>query len=183
MGCAVLTVLLLVKKFSFVPSGAWLFDDMVLSLIDKGHRVSVAFLDLSGEHSRSVERVTDKLTVFTYPVTARSMPLKVLQVVLGNIWLLLKIRTFEIKRYDLLLTSSVASLFLPFLYLSKALIKVRVRFLLLWDFFPIHHMEIGKVKKGLASRMLYGVEAHSVKSFDGVGLMSPKNIEFLGIRI
>jgi glycosyltransferase involved in cell wall biosynthesis len=49
----------------------------------------------------------------------------------------------------------------------------------LWDFFPIHHTEIGRVPSGPLESVLKRAELACIQDCDVIAVMSPRNAEFL----
>jgi glycosyltransferase involved in cell wall biosynthesis len=49
----------------------------------------------------------------------------------------------------------------------------------MWDFFPVHHAEIGRVPSGLPEAALKAAERATIDACDVVAVMSPRNADFL----
>lgn len=86
-------------------------------------------------------------------------------------------RELATTNYDAVVFHSIAAQFggAPRLAQRKGV----ATFFYLWDFFPIHHVEIGRVPS-LLQLPLKWVERWSIGRPDGVFVMTPRNNEFLG---
>lgn len=172
--------LVLTKKFSKNGSNPWLFDDFVENLCLRGHKVVVALADASGEWERGVVHLDKNIIVISYPIRGRNKIRKAVSIITANFWLLYKVFRANEGNFDYMFSSSIASLFLPFIFLFSAMRKVKCRILFLWDFFPIHHLEIGHlyVKNKMVRNFLYFIEKKAINCYDAVGLMSEENVNF-----
>jgi glycosyltransferase involved in cell wall biosynthesis len=56
--------------------------------------------------------------------------------------------------------------------------KIKKKALFYFDFFPIHHHQINKIKSFYFQKCLHHIESFLVKFFDFVGCMSPKNVDY-----
>lgn len=173
--------LIFAKRFSSDGRNKWLVDDLVDELAERGWQVQVVLFDLQGEWSYGQYRVSENVSVFAFPVldrTPRYLPGKYLVFLKNWIRASVACRRRDFGDCDLLINFSIASIFYG---LAKSLMRRHSRLrslLILWDFFPIHQLEIGKIRSRLLGRLLYQMENREIRAYQNVALMSERNIEF-----
>lgn len=170
---------MLCSNYSLQSGHSWLTDSLAEDLaID--HSVEVIFLDWSGRHKEYslVERNGVKVHVFSTAITTFK----------GRVGQLLKwlfaarLNAPKVKKclshaeYDLVINFSPAMVMHPIFSALKK--RVKSSYLILWDFFPIYHMQLGLLPKWGAP-VLKLIETRACNDYNRVGLMSPKNLEFL----
>ncbi len=175
-------VLVIAGKFAAPGSDAWLIDDLVEALIAEGAAVDVVVYDVADPRPRGVQQQATGARVFSVgpPKSSRRGAARLLRHLTTALRLHTAIRHFlSPDPYDLCLYFSPAFLSggLP----SKLRRQRRVKHLVfvLWDFFPIHHGEIGRIRNPALLRPLKSLERLSLARADTIAVMSPGNGEFL----
>lgn len=172
-------VLMLSTKF-FHPDGSlWLRSELAKKFLEDGHYVTVLnFLWMSDEKNNllygypnfEIKNIkpfskggTIKLFIRWFFSGFKFFPF---------VWSLFKRR----ERFDLVIGFSPQFPFYALLPFIRVLSKRS--YLIYWDFFPVHNFKIKKPWfKGLEFIFKF-IEKKLVHSYDRVGLMSPKNLEF-----
>ena len=175
-------VLVLAKRLSHSPDNPWLTDDLVRSLADRGYEVDTLLLDRTGYWVKGSHHYHSNAKVFVYSAcTARSALPGVTRLKMGWLWcraLLRMRRLVRRARYDLVINFSVATIFFGIPRIVKQKNQEAKYLLILWDFFPQHQVEIGKIRSRIAGKLLYMLEHREVTDADYVGLMSPANVDY-----
>ena len=164
---------------------AWLLDDLARALVRQGHAVDVLVADPKRPRPRGLQPSdTPGLRIMSVgPEHAgASVPSRVrahLAVVAG-LWTRGRRWARAEGPYDLGLYTSIAAFSWGLPGHLRRRGTLRALTLVLWDFFPVHQLEIGRL--GGATRRLGGllkhVEARAVAPADVVALMSPANVDF-----
>jgi glycosyltransferase involved in cell wall biosynthesis len=170
-------LLLLTTKFDRTNVKPWLVDEFASEFIKRQWSVDVVLFDWGGGWGSGTFRISENLVVYSF-----SVPKNRLRVVLG---VLAYIRMFcffifaRWKTFDLVVGFSVASFFLGVVDVLKFRGLARKSLFILWDFFPVHQVEIGSIKKGHREKLLKLIEGKAIEQYDVVGLMSNKNLDFM----
>jgi len=144
------------------------------------HEVVVIYLDWSGKTETPCEVQRGGVSVHVFPArskyyegkagkllkwffAARAIKAPVKKILSG-------------QQFDLVLNFSPALIMDPLRKMLDA--SIAKSYLVLWDFFPIYHHQLGLVPSILASP-LHALENRVYNNYDTVGVMSPKNLEFL----
>lgn len=166
--------LILSKRLSFDGKSPWLTDDLVLSLLERQENVDVLLFDLSGKWKAGRNR-WNGANVYAFPVSCSRGVIRYLSIVFNY----LKILFFSFclkrnKKYDFVVGFSISSFFL---FVPKIIQRScsSVNVLFLWDFFPFHHRQIGKINNRFAFCFSRVLEKASIYEYDHVALMSEKN--------
>lgn len=172
-----LRVLLLVKRFAmFRGDSKWLTDELAEYVNDCGRDVDVFFLDFESAGKPSVTNFNG-ICVYRFPVNSEKfrrflLPIKILA---ANFAFAKKLR----RKYDVVINFSILSVFFPVIaYLKIANRGVSI-FSLIWDFFPIHQVEINRLKKSWVTRILYYVENRCILWSNSIGVMSEEGERYL----
>lgn len=174
-------VLVFAKRFSRDGRNKWLVDDLVDEFSRRGWQVQVVLFDLQGEWSYGQQRASEHVSVFALPVldrVPRSLPGKYLVFLKNWFRASSQCRKRDFGNYDLLINFSIASIFYG---LAKSFMRRNPRMrslLILWDFFPVHQIEIGKITSKLLGRLFYQMENREILAYQNVALMSERNIDF-----
>lgn len=170
-------ILYLIKRLSRDDKAPWLFDDLIDSIGEEKIKQTVLLLDLEGQFKFG-HSIHKKLDVYAFPIKSKNRVLKLLMVLLANFYFCYIL--FSLKKLEnnfSVISSSIASLFfITHLYI-KYFVKPITSIMILWDFFPIHHIEISYIPKFLGG-VLKKIEKISISCYEKVGLMSEKNLEF-----
>lgn len=171
--------LVLANRFARPGDNRWLMDDLVDSFVMAGHEVDVVVGDLG--RARSLGRQVETRPGVTVHSVGPSRTLgpvgKILAVPVQASLFRLKVRRLcSYRTYDVVLFTSLSFLFGRAAYVARRS-GARVG-LILWDFFPIHHSEIGLVPGIIPKSILKLAERLGVGRPDVAFLMSDANIEF-----
>jgi glycosyltransferase involved in cell wall biosynthesis len=90
-------------------------------------------------------------------------------------------RYFDLRSFDAAIAWMPATAIAP---LVKAIDRARIphRLLFIWDFFPDHHHEIGRIPGGLALRLARSWEQRLLRRFTAIICTLPGNAEYLHRR-
>lgn len=177
-------ILIVCTKYSLDADNPSMIDELARALGEQGHSVSVMVGDWSGAMRCSAEnKDSNGIEVFVkgpfdigfgpaflrkaakWSFTSARLLRRALQLR----------RTFE---PDLVIGSSPAVTMLLPLLLLRLTSRARA-FFIQWDFFPIHHVEIGKIKNPTMAWMLKKLENFMMRRFEVIGCMSPMNVAYL----
>lgn len=175
-------VLVVAGQFATADSDPWLIDDLVEALVAEGADVDVLVHDAAAPRRRGTQECHSGATVFSVGPERASR--KGFQRLLQHVGATIRLRTdsrglIADKEYDLCVYFSPAFLSGGFPAVLRRKRKVKHLVFVLWDFFPVHHSEIGRIKSKALLRPLKALERWSLDSADTIALMSPKNVEFL----
>jgi len=174
-------LLVFAKRFSMDGTSKWLVDELVDEFVERGWQVQVILFDLSGVWPHGQLRLSERVSVYALPVldkTPKGLLKKYFLFFSQWIRALMDVRKQDFGHFDLLINFSIASIFLG---LARHVNRVNPgisSLLILWDFFPVHQWEIGKIKSRLFCRLLYRIEAREISAYQNVGLMSERNIDY-----
>ncbi|WP_280545683.1 glycosyltransferase, partial [Halomonas sp. 11-S5] len=169
------------RTFSKTGKKPWLFDDLSYGLISNGLSVLVLLFDISGEWGKGVHQINKDLKVVAFPVKSTTNLGKVFFHAVASFWLYFSaLKACGGKKVDVMFTSSVFSLKCIFYALDKIkpLSGYNVGFL--WDFFPIHHEQIGFLSaRALAFKgLLKNIERFVISCQDCMCFMSDANLKY-----
>ena len=175
-------VLIMTGGFAGPSRQPWLMDDLAEALADVGHSVEVVVFDSKDPRPRGEQQSHGLgITVFSAGIARRPRgPLKRVRshiaVAVG-----LHVCAFRWARqrhYDLCIFTSPALLswWLPWRLRRAGATSHTLLFL--WDFFPIHQLEIGRIGFSWLGRALKLLERSAISGADTVALMSPANLQF-----
>lgn len=172
-------------KFNIDSKNSYLTNDLCYAFAELGHKTTVICLDWEGKQGEGVYHPHKNITLYNYQ---DRMPhflngsLKPLKKILK--WLLFSIITkYRLPKevtqqsVDLLIDFSPAITTRSiFNFLNK---KVRyTSLMILWDFFPEYHYQLGLVPKVLLPYLKYS-EEEQINAHEFIGCMSKGNIDFL----
>ncbi len=167
----------LVKKFSADKENFWLTDELINEFSNIGYRVDVYLLDTKDRWGNTKKIINQNVTLRSYRFRLQANVLfKIFDLFAAN----KKIKEdISIHEYSYVFNFSIASLFWGVVKKVKTERKKTKSVLILWDFFPTHQVQIGKlVPYRFITKFLYWLENREVVSSDYVALMSSKNIDY-----
>ncbi|HDY7526554.1 TPA: hypothetical protein RQJ54_004529 [Vibrio vulnificus] len=170
-------VLYLIKKMSYDGKNPWLFDDLIDAVSSSDIRQSVFLMDFSGKFKFGLNK-KEGHDVYAFPILFKSRYLKLIMIFFANFYFMFLL-AFD-KRFKggiYTVSSSIASFFIFVHLFLKYIIKPIGSVMIIWDFFPIHHIQISHCPKKIEP-VLKALERVSILCYHSVGLMSPKNIDF-----
>lgn len=176
-------LLVFAGEFSTTPDDRWLLDDIVDELGDQGAAVDVIVFDNDRPRPRGVSvRNGGQLRIISVGPEKRP------RTFVGKAWgylysaALMHTRVHRLiarERYDLALFTSIGIMTAGFPGRLKASGQVEKLLFILWDFFPVHQMEIGRLPDNALTGYLRHAECSSFVKADVVAVMSPANADFL----
>ena len=171
-------ILLLCNNYPLQKGHSWLTDSLAEELA-KQHHVEVLFLDWHGQHKKYffVERNSVKVHVLPMSFSGlKGKTGKVLKWLLASYMHFFSVRKYLTQeKYDLVVNFSPAMVMHPIFKSVKK--RVDASYLILWDFFPIYHSQLGLIPS-LGGGILKEIETRACNDYQRIGLMSPKNLEF-----
>lgn len=177
-------ILIVCTKYSLDADNPSMLDELARALGAQGHAVSVMVGDWSGAMRCSAEnKDSNGIEVFIKgPVEMGFGPPALRKAAKWSFTSarLLR-RALELRRTfepDLVIGSSPAVTMLLPLLLLRLTSRARA-FFIQWDFFPIHHVEIGKIKNPAMAWVLKKLENFMMRRFEVIGCMSPMNVAYL----
>ncbi len=169
-------VLLLTLKLGDFGENKWLTDELAREFADRGVAVDVVLIEFNkGENKRERYWIDELISVDVHTINNK----KTLMGGLFLFWQWLKVlsnikENYCSNNYDLVLGPSIATIFHGVVGELKKKSVNSTSIMILWDFFPVHHVQIGRVS-AILSRPLYYLEKINVSKYDCVGLMSEQN--------
>lgn len=167
-------ILFLVKSFSY-DKNKWLTDELIVEF-SKNNHCTVFCVDRKEQWETGCHSITENIDLIVFGVRNKRNPVKTFFDLFVHsrrfFW-----NNLSNKSFDVVIEFSVFSYFFG---LSRKLLKqgkVKKSVGILWDFFPIHQVEIGKIPRFL-SKVLYRTESKEVQAKDAVFLMSERNVDF-----
>ena len=181
-----MNILILTAKFSLDESSPYLTNELADALTDKKCNVTIILVDWAASNNISYEErlVSDsnQKVIIISPFKINS-PIKILNTLLK--WSLTSIimrqrfnQVIKKETFDSLISFSPSTIMAGFI-LGKRSYFPKKKILIQWDFFPFHHSQIGLINSRLVKLIATQVENLTMRCFDWIGCMSPKNIEYL----
>src|SRR5258708_13678137 len=176
-------VLSVTGGFGGVNRNPWLLDDLAVALADAGDDVDVLVYDTKIGRTAGLNPYSDKrIRVFGVGPTAvrKGSGGKLLSYLAAG-WGLHR-AGFEMvrrRRYDLCIYTSIGIFSWGFPARLRRKGIARRTLFVLWDFFPIHQLEIGRITQKVLHNPLRALEAQSMKNADVIAVMSPANEQSL----
>lgn len=160
----------------------WLMDDLAEALVNAGHSVDVIVGDPKTPRAAGEQRAENpRITLFS--VGPRKKTSGALGRLIGHIRVGLGLHTrayswVRHRSYDVCVSTSPASFSWGFPRRIRSAGVSRRNVLFLWDFFPIHQMEIGRINIPWLARPMKALERKAIDAADVVAVMSPANRSF-----
>jgi len=176
-------ILLVTANFAAPGINPWLLDDLVSALADDGHDVDVVV------HSPTAPRptglaVAERPGVRVFSVGAVVAPSSAAHKLASYLSTGIRLHTAAWKflrgsRYDLCIYPSIATFSYGFPgRVRRAGIAKRLLFVM-WDFFPVHQLEIGRIRVPGLAGPLRSIERAAISPADVLAVMSPANEAFM----
>lgn len=180
-----MNILVLCTKFAMSESDGSLSNDLVAAFAQAGHRVTVICLEWSGTTRAEVKTLYGSATILNIPVDLQRAAAWPHAIQKAYKWFLASRNAISMvdaglleKHYDLFVGFSPAS---ACFWLQKHLLKkfkIKKKYMILWDFFPRYHAELGLIPKGPVYWIAKYLESSAIRDFDTIGVMSQANISF-----
>ncbi|WP_315385173.1 glycosyltransferase family 4 protein [Microvirgula aerodenitrificans] len=179
-------ILMLCTKFSLLESDGWLTNDLAAAFSEQGHDVTVVCLDWSGESSAQTKTLYENVFVINIPVNLNKFEFFPRSVKKLYKWFWASAdaipfvsRKISAQEVDIFIGfSPAATTFWLQRYLLKK-VRPKFKYMILWDFFPRYHAELGLVPRGGVYLVAKYIENTAVNKYDVVGVMSEANVKFL----
>lgn len=169
-------ILFLVLKLGDFQQNKWLTDELVIELASRGIKVDVVLIKF-GELPTSCTRTTinENISVEAFSLRKKKTLWGMLKTLADWISTIRTIgRSYRNGKYDLIIGPSIATLFHGVISKVKKGTQNCKSIMILWDFFPVHHVQIGRIPRLLALPF-YHLEKFNISRYDHVGLMSRYN--------
>ncbi len=175
-------VLVVTNYFAGKDLNPWLIDDIAVALSAAGHQVDVIVHDAKNGHTRG-ESPSGTPKVRVWHVGSTKARAGKIGRVVGHLQAAWGLRTIARRltrneKYDLGIYTSIALFSWGFPRWAKRRSVVARLVLVLWDFFPIHQAEIGRIGTFPPLSALKRIERWAIAVADVVALMSPANAEY-----
>jgi glycosyltransferase involved in cell wall biosynthesis len=179
---------MLCMQYPVGPGQSYMTTELADALTASGHRVEVLFLDW---HAPAGDP-TDDFTTTTGVRVVRVAPREIRRlggVVRGASKFLLSGRhaarvaesLFDIAQFDAMIAWMPAIAVAPLIPVLRRA-GIRHRLLFIWDFFPDHHREIGRIPGGLPYRVARAWEQRLLGQFSAILCTLPGNADYLKRR-
>ena len=175
-------------QFPTAPGQSYLTTELADALLSGGHEVEVLHLDWSARPKSAVEE-------FRTASGARVVRCAASYVSIFGSWIgsaskfaltgrrsaKVAARHFDLSKFDAFIAWMPATAIGPLVRLAERA-KIPNRLLFIWDFFPDHHHEIGRVPGGLVLRILRAWEQSLLRHFTAVICTLDENARYLRKR-
>lgn len=177
--------LMICMQFPMEPGQSYMTTELADALVAEGHEVEVLFLDWSAREGGATSIVVRDNGVRVVRCAPRaigragSLAWKASKFLLtGRHVADIARRHFDLPRFDAALAWMPALAIAPLVpLLARAGIAHRILFI--WDFFPDHHREIGRIPSGLSYRVARAWERRLVRQFTAIVCTLPGNADYL----
>jgi glycosyltransferase involved in cell wall biosynthesis len=174
--------------FPTEPGQSYLTTELAEALVASGHEVEVLHLDWSAAPGAAVEEIVTASGVRVVRCPARSIgwldgPLSDASKFVLSGWRAARIarRHFDLDRFDAAIAWMPAVAIAPLVHaIDRAGIAHRLLFI--WDFFPDHHHEIGRIPGGAFLRIARAWEQSLLGRFTAIICTLPGNADYLRRR-
>ena len=178
-----LKVLIVTSDFSGPRNAPWLMDDLAAEFARIGHSVTILATDIRVPWPRGDNgEVQPGIRLFgAGPKKARSGLLGKVAGYGAAAWQL-HTRAFKWAKqedFDVVVYTSIGLFSWYFPRRLRSRLSTLRSAMVLWDFFPIQHIEIGRIGKGVPPNLLKALERQAIKGADAVVVMTPRNVEFM----
>lgn len=184
-------ILIVTANFAAGAANPWLLDDLAAALVERGHEVDVLLHDW--KHSRRRGVFTDPPTGARVLNVGRHVdrgPLRGLrsQIAAAFGLHLTGARLTHGRHYDIGISTTIAALSWGIPGRLRRRGTIRRHILFLWDFFPVHQIDIGRIRRGPGTIVLKWLERRGLATADVIATMTPANTRFLeqyhkGLRV
>jgi glycosyltransferase involved in cell wall biosynthesis len=178
-----LKVLIVTGDYSGPRKSPWIMDDLAEEFVKQGHRVAIMAIDTKRPWPRGDNgEVAPGIGLYSAgPTTARS---GLVGKILGYVGTIFRLHTSGYRwaasqNFDLVVYTSIGLFSWFFPKRLRARSAVRRSAMVLWDFFPIQHIEIGRMGTRVPPRILKALERFAIGGADAVVVMTPRNVEFI----
>lgn len=178
-------VLMVTMQFPVGPGQSYLTTELADAMLAAGHEVEVLHLDWRGEPGGSTEQLTSASGVRVVRCAPRLMSGLGAMAAGASKFMLsgrhvaqVAQRHFRLDRFDAMIAWMPAVGIAPLLPLVRRA-GVRHRLLFIWDFFPEHHHEIGRLPGGPPLWIARAWERQLLGEFTAILCTLPGNADYL----
>lgn len=180
--------LMICMQYPLGPGESYMTTELADALVAEGHEVQVLLLDWHGEAGQAPEELISATGVRVL----RCSPRRVAgggrvfgdasKFLLSGRHLARVARSrLDLRSFDVALAWMPLTAIAPLVpLLSRA--GIRHRLLFIWDFFPDHHRQIGRIPSGLAFAIARFCERRLLRHFDTIFCTLPGNADYLRQR-
>jgi len=177
-------ILMVCMQYPLGPGQSYLTTELAEALVADGHRVEVLHLDWDdaarGEPRETVTGTGIRVLRCAAP-EFRWLPLTLRHaakfLLSGRAVTRLARRRIDLASFDIAIAWMPALAIAPLPRLLRRTVPHRLLFV--WDFFPDHHREIGRIPGGLAFRVARGLEQGLLGCFTAIICTLPGNASYL----
>lgn len=177
-------IVILCSKYPLQSENSYLTSDLGSALAKMGHSVSVVCLDWESKNQEGHHFLADHIEVYNYRFKLPTLLHKISPIRRFLKWMFFSTivrfklpQSLKEHKIDLLIDFSPATTTRSvFSYLKK--IHRCKSFMILWDFFPYYHYELGLLPKALFP-LLKWIEESEINSHEFIGCMSNENVKYL----
>jgi glycosyltransferase involved in cell wall biosynthesis len=177
-------IVILCTKYPLESGNSYLTSDLGTALARMGHSVSVVCLDWESKSPEGHYKLADDIDVYNFEFKLISFLDKISPIRRFLKWMFFStIVRFKLpkklrdEKIDLLIDFSPATTTRSVFSYLKKLHKSK-SFMILWDFFPYYHYELGLLPKPMFP-FLKWIEESEINSHEYIGCMSDENVNYL----
>jgi glycosyltransferase involved in cell wall biosynthesis len=176
-------ILLVTANFAAPGINPWLLDDLVAALVAEGHEVDVVVHSPTAPRPAGLAPSAPHGTRI-FSVGTETVPTGAVAKLRSYVSTGIRLHTAGWKfvkttQYDLCIYPSIASFSYGFPgRVRRAKLTKRLLFVM-WDFFPVHQLEIGRIRLPGVHAPLRRIERAAIADADVIAVMSPANEAFM----
>lgn len=174
-------VLIVTANFRAEGVNPWLLDDLSSELVRSGHRVDVLVHSPTAPRPRGQQEIGGA-TVLS--VGAERAPRTSVGKLVSYLATAARVHTVGWRwlarnHYDLCIYPSIGAFSFGLPARLRRRGAVSTLLFVMWDFFPVHQLDIGRIRAGALSGALKRIERAAIQRADVIATMSPANERFL----
>jgi glycosyltransferase involved in cell wall biosynthesis len=183
-----LRVLMLCMQYPVGPGQSYMTTELADALVASGHKVDVLHLDWQGPAGGATKEFTTGTGVRVVRVAPREIGSlggvihAASKFVLSGRHVTRVVKDhFDLGQFDVAIAWMPAIAIAPLVPLLRRA-GIQHRLLFIWDFFPDHHREIGRIPSGLPFRVARAWEQRLLAQFTAILCTLPGNADYLRRR-
>ncbi|MCX3068152.1 glycosyltransferase family 4 protein [Cetobacterium somerae] len=176
-------ILLITTKYGDTPNNKWLTNELCLEFKERGYDVYALVLSWLPMDLETTYRLEEGIKVFRYKLPkifyGNNKILKAIKMLLFPLIVKSKIKKqFKDIKFDMTISSTPCITLNGLTKFFKKKDKA-FNYLILWDFFPYYLLDLNLISKGIKFKIFYEIERRMYNTYDRIGCMTKKNIDFL----